>query len=94
MIERPLQDAVDDEVGIAADWRREMRVLVKREREMAERIGRVSRLLERPQHQVRDDALFGLARDFFRQPLVMLRANGDVERARQRDGHRALASAA
>src|SRR5467141_495827 len=92
MIERPFQDAVDDEVGIAADRRREMRVLVKREREMAERIGRVSRLLERPQHQIGYDAFFGLAGDFFGQPLVVLRANGDVERARQRDGHLPVAA--
>jgi hypothetical protein len=57
-----------------------MRVLIEGQREMSERIGGVARLLERAQHQVGDDALLGLARDFFGQALVVLRANGDVER--------------
>src|SRR5258708_33516480 len=94
MIERPLQYAVDDEVGIAADRRREMRVLIKRQREVSERIGGVSRLLERPQHQIGDDAFFRLAGDFFGQALVVLRANGNVERARHRDGHLPVAASA
>ena len=81
-----------DQVGIAADRRSEMRVLVEGQREMAERVGGVARLLQRTQHQVGDDALFGLARDFFGQALVMLRANGDVDHARQRNGHRLLAA--
>jgi len=50
MIERPLQDAMHDQVGIAADRRSEMRVLVEGQREMAERVGGVARLLQRTQH--------------------------------------------
>jgi len=71
MVERPLQDAVDDEVGIAADRRREVGVSGQTPREMTERIGGVSRLLERPQHQVGDNAFFGLPR-FFRPGVVVL----------------------
>src|ERR1700688_870191 len=78
MIERPLQDAVHDQVGIAADRRSEMRVLIEGQREMAERVGGITGLLKRAQHQVGDDALFGLARDFFGQALVVRGADGDI----------------
>ena len=70
-----------------------MGVLRERQREMAQRVGGVARLLERTQHQERDDALFGLAGNFFRQALVVLRANGDVHRGNG-DGHRFVAPAA
>ena len=75
MIERPLQHAMHDQVRIAANRRREMRVLIEGQREMSERVGGVARLLERTQHQVGDDALLGLAGDFFGEALVVLRAN-------------------
>ena len=55
-----------------------MRVLVEGQREMAERLDGVARLLERTQHQVGEDALFGLAGDFLRQALVMLRPNLEI----------------
>ncbi len=79
MIERPLQHAVDDQIGIAADWRREMRVLVEGQREMPEGLGGVARLLERAQHQEGDDAFLRLARNFFRQALVVIGTNVDVQ---------------
>ena len=70
-----------------------MRVLIERQSEMAERVGGVARLLERAQHQVGDDALLGLARDFFREALIMLGPYGDVER-RDGNAHRLVAAAA
>src|SRR6266436_10422886 len=93
MVERPFQDSVDDEVGIASDGRSEMRVFVKAQREMAERFGGIASLLERTEHQVGDDALFGFAYDLSNEPLVMLRR--DVQfRAGERDLHTPLAAVA
>src|SRR6266849_4740653 len=73
MHERPLQDTVNDEVGIPANERGEMGVLVEAEGEMAERLGGVAGLLEGTQHEVGDDALFGLADDLLNQALIVLR---------------------
>ena len=64
-----------------------MRVFLRGQREMAEQIGGIARLLERTQHQVGKDALFGFAGNFFRQPLIMLRANVHFVRGGQRDAH-------
>ncbi len=50
MSERPFEDAMDDEIGITANGRSEMRVFVEAKSEMAERIGGVTSLLERTQH--------------------------------------------
>src|SRR6202041_994161 len=47
MNERPFQRAMHDEIGIAANRRSEMRVLLEAERKMAERIGGVTRLFQR-----------------------------------------------
>jgi len=76
--ERPFQDAVNDQVGIAADGRSEVSVLVEAEREVAEGFGGVAGLLERAKHQVREDALFGFAGEFLDEALIMLRSEIDV----------------
>ena len=52
------QGAMDDQVGIAADRRREMRVGVRRESEVADVFGGVHGLFKRAQHQIRQHALF------------------------------------
>ena len=41
-----------------------MRVFLRRQREVPQRIGGIARLLQRTQHQERKNALFGLARNF------------------------------
>ena len=69
---------MDDEVRVAANGRSEMGVFVGGEGEMAERLGGVAGLLQGAKHEVRKNALFGLAGDFCGEALVMLRANGDV----------------
>ena len=61
-----LQDAVHDQVGIAADGRGEVGVARRGQREVALVLLAVSGLLERAQHQVAEDALFGLALDLAR----------------------------
>src|SRR5690349_12020334 len=60
---------------------------------MAERIGGVARLLERTQHKVRQNALFGLASDLADEALVVLRRDAQFA-TRERDAHGALASLA
>src|SRR5262249_43243252 len=93
MRERPFQHAMNDEVRIAANWRSEMRVLAEAESEVPERIGGVARLLERTQHEVRQDALFGLAEKLLHQALVVLRREVDV-RGRKDGAHLTLAAMA
>src|SRR5882724_4489070 len=93
MIERPFQDAMNDEVGISANWRREMRVFVEAEGEMAERLGGVAGLLEGTQHEVGDDAFFGLADDLFNQALIVLRRDAQLA-AGERHLHATLAAVA
>ncbi len=78
IFERPFQDAMHDEVGIAADGRREMGVFLDGESEVPQCVGGVARLLERAQHQVGKDALFGFSGDFFGEPLVVLREDIDL----------------
>src|SRR5580692_10478332 len=75
--ERPFQNAMDDEVGIASDGRSEMRIFIEAQSEMAERLRRVAGLLERAKHQVGDDAFLRLAGKLRQQALVMLR--GDLQ---------------
>ncbi len=82
---------MNDQVGIAANGRSEMRVLVKAKSEVAERFGGVAGLLEGTQHQIGKDAFFGLAGKFFDQPLIMLRRDGDF---RAGEGDALLAFAA
>ena len=75
IFERPFQRAMNDQVRVAANGRGEMRVLLRGEREMAEQIGGIARLLERTQHQVGKDSLLGLAGNLFGESLIVLRAN-------------------
>ncbi len=86
------QNSMDYQVGIAADGRGEMRVTWCRQREVAEIFFRVARLLERAQHQVTQDALFRLARDFGGQLLV--HARSDVHFLGNFDGAGLFAGAA
>ena len=67
------QNAVDDEVGIAADGRGEMRVGWRRQREVAAIFLGVARLLQRAQHQVRQNAFLRLAGDFLGKLLIHAR---------------------
>src|SRR5882762_4853455 len=87
MRQRPLERAMYHQIRIAANWRGEMRIFIEAEREMAKRIGRITRLFQRTQHQVRNDALFGLANQLFQQALVVLRRDAQLFRSRQRDFH-------
>src|SRR5207245_2558609 len=93
MRESPLQHPVNDQVGVTAARRGEMRVLAKRQGEVAERRNRVPRLLERAEHQVREDTFLGFAGDFLGQALVVLWADVELHRARQSDAHLPLAAA-
>ena len=74
----PLEHAMHDEVGITPNGRSEMRVLVKTKREVSQRIRGIARLLQGTQHQIRDDALFRLARKFLQQFLVMMRRDAHI----------------
>ena len=65
-----------DQVGVAADRRREVRVTGCRQREVAQVFFRVARLLERPQHQVAQDAFLRFPGDLGGQLLV--HAGSDV----------------
>ena len=58
-----LRNAVHDEVGIAPDGRSEMRVGGRGEGEVALIDLGVARLAERAQHEIAENALFGLALD-------------------------------
>src|SRR5712692_3040241 len=93
MLERPFQNVMHDEVGISPDGRSEMRVLVEAECEMAERLGSVAGLLQGTQHEVGDDAFFGLADDLLNQALIVLRCDAQLA-ARERHLHAALAAVA
>ena len=75
---RRLQNAMHDEIRVTADGRREMRVGGRGEREVAEVFLRISRLLERAQHQVGENALLGLARQPLGQTLVVPRRDAEV----------------
>ena len=64
---------MDDQIRIAPDRRREVRVAGRREAEVAQVFRRVARLLHRPQHQHRDRLFFGLSVDLLEQLLEMAR---------------------
>src|SRR5260370_10904942 len=81
MLERPFQNAMNDEVGIAPNGRSEMGVLVEAEGEMSERLRGVAGLLERTEHEVGDDAFFRFADDLSNEALIVLRS--DVQGARR-----------
>ena len=72
-VEHARQQPVHDQVRIAADGRREVRVGVRGQREMADVLGAVARLLQRAQHQVAQDALLRLAFDLRHQLLIIAR---------------------
>src|SRR5258708_14386259 len=72
MIERPFQNAMNDEVRISPNGRSEMRVLIEAEGEMPKRLGGVAGLLQGTQHEVGDDAFFRFANNFSNQALVVL----------------------
>src|SRR4029077_2344081 len=91
MFERPLQNAMNDEVGVAPNGRSEMSVLVEAEGEVAEGLGSVASLLEGTPHEVGDDAFFGLADHLFDQALIVLRRDAQLA-ARKRHLHAALAA--
>ena len=73
-------DAVDDEVGIAADGRGEVGVGGRGEGEVALVDLGVAGLRERTQHEIAEDALFRLALDARGEFLIHARSDGDVFR--------------
>src|SRR5216684_6840495 len=90
MLERPFQNAMNDEVRISPNGRSEVCVFVEAERKMAERLGGVAGLLQGTQHEIGDDAFFRLADNLSNQSLIVLR--GDTQLAsRERHLHAALA---
>src|SRR6266481_3363515 len=93
MIERPFQNAMNDEVRISPNGRSEMRVLIEAEGEMPKRLGGVAGLLQGTQHEVGDDAFFRLADDLSNQALIMLRRDAQLA-SRERHLHAALAAVA
>src|SRR5437660_11946446 len=78
MLERPCQNAMNDEVRITTNRRSEVGVLVEAESKMAERLGGVTSLLEGTQHEVGDDAFFGLADYLLNEALIVLRSDAQV----------------
>src|SRR5271154_3597813 len=71
-------DAVNDEVGIAANGRGEVSVAGRGEGNVAFVLLAVAGRLKRAQHQVGEDALFGFTGNFGGKPLVHLRSDGDL----------------
>ena len=90
MRQGPFEHAMNDQVGVAPDRRSEVSVLVKSQREMPQRLIHIASLLERTQHQIRQDSFFRLAGDLLCEPLVMLRPDLEVLSVRKRDDHRAV----
>src|SRR5258708_12046318 len=78
MIERPFQNAMNDEVRISPNGRSEMRVLIEAEGEMPKRLGGVAGLLQGTQHEVGDDAFFRFANDLSNQALIILRRDAQL----------------
>src|SRR4029079_5606707 len=72
---RLAQRAMDDEIRVAPDGRREMGVAAGGEAEVPLVLRVVARLLHRPQHEEGDRLLFGRAVDLVDQPLEMLRTD-------------------
>src|SRR5438309_6290201 len=80
-VPRLAQRAVHDQIRIAPDGRREMRVARSRETEVSEVLRVIPRLLHRPQHQKRDWLFFGLALDALDELLEMPGTHGIGRRA-------------
>ena len=70
---RRLEEAVDDEVGIAADGRGEMGVIGLGQAVVADVLGRIDGQLHRPQDLGADELLAGQALGLFEDPLQVLR---------------------
>ena len=70
--------AMNDEIGVAANRRSEMRVGRRGEREVAFIDLRVARLAQRAKHEVAEDPFLGLAFDAGSELLIHLWRNGDV----------------
>ena len=69
---------MDDQIGIAANGRGEVRVAGRGQREVALVAVAVAGLFQRPEHQVAQDALLGFAFDLLDQPLVVARREVDI----------------
>ncbi len=86
------EHTMHDQVGIAPDGRGEMRISRRRQSEVALVFLGVTRLLQRAQHEVRQNALFRGAGDFLHQLLI--HARRDVDFFGQLDHGRAASGAA
>jgi hypothetical protein len=75
-----LGNAVDDEVRVAADGRREVGVARRRQREVALVLLTVSGLAQRTEHEMGEDTFLRLARYFDRQLLIHTRSHGNIFR--------------
>ncbi len=69
-----------NQIRVAADGRGEVRITGARQRKVALVLLRITSLLERPQHQVRKNALLRLAGNLAHEPLVHLRRHRDALR--------------
>src|SRR5271170_519507 len=78
--EQGFGDAVNDQIGITPDRRGEVGVAGSGEGKMALVLLAVTRLLERAQHEVRENALFGLAGDLGGEALIHLRRDWNLLR--------------
>ncbi len=76
--EDALEDAMDEEVGKAADGRGEVGVAGGGEGKVAVVDLGVARLFERAQHEIAEDALLGLASDFGGELLIHGGSDGDL----------------
>ena len=85
------QNAVHDQIGIAADGRGEVRVAGGGQREVARVYIAIARLLERAQHQVAQDALLRLAFDLRDQLLIISRREMRIYRSATSSGPCAIA---
>ena len=61
------EGAVHQQIGVTADWRREMRIVAQAKTEMADIVGVVFCLTLRAQHQFMDQAGMGLVGNFTKQ---------------------------
>src|SRR5579859_1496969 len=73
-----LGDAMNDEIGVAADGRGEMRIGGCGEREVALINLGVARLAKRAKHEVAENPFLWLAFNACGKPLIHLRRNGDI----------------
>src|SRR5438876_10809545 len=67
------QDPVDDQIWIPPYGRGEVRVSIRRQREVSFSLLRVARLAQGAQHEIRKNPLLRLAGDFLRELLIHAR---------------------